>query len=47
MKTAIKILIAAAAIFMVIGVVSAANPVDIFKAPSGLTASGNDTFADG
>ena len=30
-----------------IGVVSAANPVDIFKAPSGFTASGNDTFTDG
>lgn len=47
MKTAIKILIAATAIFLMIGIVSAANPTDIFKAPSGLTASGNDTFADG
>ena len=47
MKTVIKILIAATTIFLIIGVVSAANPVDIFKAPSGLTASGNDTFADG
>ena len=47
MKTAIKILIAAVAIFLIIGVASAANSADIFKAPSGLTASGNDTFADG
>lgn len=28
-------------------VVSAADSVDIFKAPSGFTASGNDTFVDG
>lgn len=47
MDKTIKILIAAAAIILMIGIVSAANPVDIFKAPSGLTASGNDTFVDG
>lgn len=47
MKRTIKILIAAAVIFLMIGIVSAANPVDTFKAPSGLTASGNDTFVDG
>lgn len=47
MNKTIKILIAAAAIILMIGIVSAANPVDIFKAPSGLTASGNDTFVDG
>ena len=47
MKKAIKILIAAAAILLMIGVVSAANPVDMFKAPSEFTVSGNDTFADG
>ena len=47
MKKTIKILITVAAIFLMIGVVSAANPVDIFKAPSGFTASGNDTFTDG
>lgn len=47
MKTIIKILIATAAIFLMIGVVSAANTVDIFEAPSGFTASGNDTFVDG
>lgn len=47
MKKTIKILIATAAIILMIGAVSAANPVDIFKAPSGFTASGNDTFVDG
>ncbi|WP_407422257.1 hypothetical protein [Methanobrevibacter sp.] len=47
MKKTIKLLIATTAILLVIGVVSAANPADIFKAPSGLTASGNDTFVDG
>ena len=47
MKTTIKILIATATIFLMIGIVSAADPVDIFKAPSGLNASGNDTFVDG
>lgn len=47
MKKTIKILIAATAIVLMISVVSAANPVDIFKAPSGFTASGNDTFEDG
>ncbi|WP_462316566.1 hypothetical protein [Methanobrevibacter sp.] len=46
MKKTIKILIAAAAILLMIGVVSA-NNVDTFKAPSGFTASGNDTFVDG
>ena len=46
MKKISKILIATTAIFLMIGLVSAANPVDIFKAPSGFTASGNDTFAD-
>ena len=46
MNKTIKILIATAAIFLMIGMASAANPVDIFKAPSGFTASGNDTFAD-
>ena len=47
MKKALKTLIAIAAILLMIGVVSAANPTDIFKAPSGFTASGNDTFSDG
>lgn len=46
MKKTTKILIAIAAIFLMIGVVSAVDPVDVFKAPSGFTASGNDTFAD-
>ena len=47
MKMSAKILIAATAIFLMITAVSAANPVDIFKAPSGMNASSNDTFADG
>lgn len=47
MKTTIKILIAAATIFLMIGAVSAANQTYIFKAPSGFNASGNDTFTDG
>ena len=46
MKRTVKILIAAAAVFLMIGIVAAADPVDVFKAPSGFTASGNDTFTD-
>ena len=46
MKKTVKILIAAAAVFLMIGIVVAADPVDVFKAPSGFTASGNDTFVD-
>lgn len=47
MNKTIKILIVAAAIFLMIGLVSAANPTEIFKAPTGFTASANDTFTDG
>ena len=46
MKRISKILIATTAIFLMIGLVSATDSVDIFKAPSGFTASGYDTFAD-
>ena len=46
MKKISKILIATIAIFLMIGLVSATDSVDIFKAPSGFTASGNDTFVD-
>ena len=47
MKKTLKTLIAIAAILLMIGVVSAANPTDVFKAPSGFTATANDTFSDG
>jgi hypothetical protein len=46
MKKTTKILIATAAIFLMIGVVSAADQIDVFKAPSGFADSGNDTFTD-
>lgn len=46
MNRTIKILIAASAIFLLIGVVSATDLVDIFEAPSGFTVSANDTFTD-
>ena len=39
-------LIAAAAIFLMLCTVSAADSLDVFKAPSGFEASGNDTFSD-
>ena len=46
MEKIFKILIAVAAIFLMIGLVSATDSADLFKAPSGFTASGNDSFAD-
>ena len=46
MKKTVKILITLAAIILMIGLVSATDPVDIFKAPSGFNASSNDTFVD-
>jgi len=46
MKNITKILIAIGIIFLCIGVVSAANLNQVFKAPSGLEAIGNNDFVD-
>ena len=46
MKNITKIIIGISIIFLCIGVVSAANLNQVFKAPTGLEPMGNDNFVD-
>ena len=42
-----KIILEILIIFLLVGSVYAANPVDIFKAPAGMQPAGNTGYADG